>query len=309
MRVCEVTEFGGPEVLRVGERRWPRPSEGQVVVRIEAFDVNPSDLAARSGAARRRVPELQPPFIPGWDLAGVVDAVGGEGTGYAPGDRVVGLIPFLRIGGRSGSYAQAAAVDPEWIAPRPDTVDAIAGSTIPLNALTARQLLDLIDAPRGATVLITGASGAVGTFATQLAVHDGLRVIAQASHDDADWVASLGAGEVLERDADLSQIGPVDALLDAVPIGADSAAALRDGGVAAFTRRVEVPDAAGRGIRIETPLVRNDAAALAELTRAVAEGRLQPPRIARTLDLDQTAEAHRLAEQGGRRGKIVVRTA
>ena len=103
------------------------------------------------------------------------------------------MIPFGRIGGRVGAYAQAAAVDPGWLAPLSTDLDDATAATLPLNALTARQALDMIAAPPGATLLVTGASGAVGGFATQLAVRAGLRVLAQASYDDEDWVASLGA--------------------------------------------------------------------------------------------------------------------
>jgi NADPH:quinone reductase-like Zn-dependent oxidoreductase len=124
------------------------------------------------------MPDLQPPIVPGWDLAGEVTAVGSEARGYRPGDRVVGMIPFGRIGGRVGAYAQAAAVDPGWLAPLSTELDDATAATLPLNALTARQALDMIAAPPGATLLVTGASGAVGGFATQLAVREGLRVLA-----------------------------------------------------------------------------------------------------------------------------------
>lgn len=305
MQVCEVTAFGGPEVLRLGERPWPVPGAGEVVVRIGAANVNPTDLSVRSGAARRRLPDLRPPLIPGWDLAGVVAEVGEDVHGYATGDPVVGMIPWLRIGGRVGAYAQAAAVDPSWIAPRPDGLDQVTGATVPLNAMTARQCLDLISADPGATILITGASGGVGSFATQLAAKDGLRVLAVASEGDEEWVAGLGAAEVLPRSTDVSAIGPVDALFDAVPIGAVAAKAVRDGGVAVFTRQIELPQ--DRGLRVETPLAHTDPAALAALTVEVADGRLRT-RIARTLELSEAAEAHRLVEQGGLRGKLVLRT-
>jgi NADPH:quinone reductase len=305
MRVCEVTGFGGPDVLRPSERPWPVPTAGEVVVRIAAANVNPTDLASRSGAARRRMPELAPPFVLGWDLAGVVSEVGADAAGYAAGDPVVGMIPWVRIGGRVGAYAQAAAVVPRWLAPRGDGLDAITGATVPLNALTARQALDLIAAPAGATLLVTGASGAVGSFATQLATRDGLRVLAVASDGDEEWVASLGAAQVLPRGSDLAALHPVDAVLDAVPVGTSAAAAVRDGGVALFTRAIEVAD--GRGLRVETPLVHSDPAALAELTRQVASGGLRT-RVARTLDLSDAGEAHRLVEQGGLRGKVVLTT-
>lgn len=90
MRVCEVSEFGGAEVLRGAERPWPRPGPGEVVVTIAAANINPSDIAARSGAHRARMPDLQPPFVPGWDLAGVVSEVGAEASGYAVGSGAVG---------------------------------------------------------------------------------------------------------------------------------------------------------------------------------------------------------------------------
>jgi NADPH:quinone reductase len=306
MRVCEVTAFGGPEVLVAGERPWPAAAAGEVVVQIAATNVNPTDIAARAGAHRQRMPDLKPPFVPGWDLAGTIAEVRAEGCGYSVGDPVVGMIPWARIGGRVGAYAQAAAVDPAWLAPRPHGLDEVVAATVPLNALTAHQALELIAAPAGATVLIIGASGAVGGFATQLARRKGLRVLAVASHGDEEWVAGLGADEVLPRGTDLATVGPVDAVLDAVPLGMPATAPVRPGGVAVFTRRsVQVPD--GLNLRVEMPLVHSDAEALAELTRQVAQGRLRS-RLDRTIDLSQAAEAQALVEHGGLRGKVVLTT-
>jgi NADPH:quinone reductase len=304
MHVAEVTAFGGPEVLRLAERPDPAPAPGEVVVRIRAANVNPTDLGTRSGQARARMPDLQPPFVPGWDLAGEVTAVGGEVTAFAPGDRVVGMIPFGRIGGRVGAYAQAAAVDPGWLAPLSTDVDDATAATLPLNALTARQALDLIAAPPGATLLVTGASGAVGGFATQLAEREGLRVLAQASHDDEDWVASLGATEVLPRSTDLATIGPIDAVLDAVPLGPGSTAALREGAIAVFTRPPQPPEPP-RDIRFETVLVQSNAAQLRALTADLEQGLLRT-RVAEVLPLAQAARAHELNEAGGMRGKVVL---
>jgi NADPH:quinone reductase-like Zn-dependent oxidoreductase len=305
MHVAEVTAFGGPEVLRLAERPDPAPAPGEVVVRIRAANVNPTDLSVRSGQARARMPDLRAPIVPGWDLAGELTAVGGEVDGYRPGDRVVGMIPFGRIGGRVGAYAQAAAVDPGWLAPLTTDIDDATAATLPLNALTARQALDLIALPPGATLLVTGASGAVGGFAVQLAVRDGHRVVAQASHDDEDWVASLGASEVLPRSADLSAIGPVDAVLDAVPLGPEaSTAALRDGGTAVFTRPPQPPEAL-RGQRFETVLVQSDAEQLRALAADLEAGHLRT-RIAEVLPLAQAARAHELNEAGGLRGKVLL---
>jgi NADPH:quinone reductase-like Zn-dependent oxidoreductase len=300
MHVAEVTAHGPPEVLRLAERPDPSPAHGEVVVRIRAANVNPTDVAVRSGD-HPRSPE--PPFVPGWDLAGEVIAVGDGAEGFAPGDRVVGMIPWGRIGGRVGAYAQAAAVEPAWLAPLDGGVDDATAATLPLNALTARQALDLIAAPPGSTLLVTGASGAVGGFATQLAARDGHRVLAQASTGDEDWVASLGAAQVIPRSADLATIGRVDAVLDAVPLGPVSTASLRDGGTAVFTRPPGAdPD---RAVRFETILVQTDPANLRALAADVASGRLRT-RIAEVLPLAQAARAHELNEASGLRGKVVL---
>jgi NADPH:quinone reductase-like Zn-dependent oxidoreductase len=304
MHVAEVTAFGGPEVLRLAERPDPAPAPGEVVVRIRAANVNPTDLSVRSGQARARMPDLQPPIVPGWDLAGEVTAVGSEATGYAPGDRVVGMIPFGRIGGRVGAYAQAAAVDPGWLAPLSTDVDDATAATLPLNALTAQQGLDMIGASPGATLLVTGASGAVGAFATQLAVRAGLRVLAQASYDDEEWVASLGPADVIARETDLASIGPVDAVLDAVPLGRASTATLREGGIAVFTRPPQPPEPPP-GRRFEVVLVQSNAEQLRALTADLEAGRLRT-RVAEVLPLEQAARAHELNEAGGLRGKVLL---
>jgi NADPH:quinone reductase len=267
-----------------------------VVVEIRATTVNPTDLSTRDGSRRRRMPDLEPPFVPGWDLAGEV---------LATGDRVVGMIPFAHIGGRVGAYAERAAVDPDWLAPLPEGVPFEDAATLPLNALTARQSLDLLGLAASDALLVTGASGGVGGFAVQLAVADGLRVIAVAGRDDEAWVASLGAHEVLARDADLSGIEPVDGVLDAVPLGpAASTAALRAGGVAVFTRPPNPPEP-DRDLRYETIQVKPDAAMLSRLAEQLAAGRLRT-RVAHVLPLEEAARGHELAEAGGLRGKVVL---
>jgi NADPH:quinone reductase-like Zn-dependent oxidoreductase len=300
VRVAEVTAFGGPEVFRIAERPDPVAGPGEVVVRIRAAAINPTDLGTRAGLARRRLPDLELPFVPGWDLAGEV---------VETGDRVVGMIPFVRIGGRVGAYAEAAAVDADWLAPLDESVSFEVGATLPLNALTAHEALDRLSLPPGARLLITGASGAVGGYATQLGAAAGLQVVAVAGRDDEDWVAGLGAAEVLARDADLGAVDPVDGVFDAVPLGsAASTVALRDGGKAVFTRP---PGAGGtasvRDIELESFLVSPNAAALRELSAKLAAGELKT-RVARVLPLEEVAEGHRLAEAGGLRGKVVLTT-
>jgi NADPH:quinone reductase len=302
MRVVEVTRLGGPEVLAVAERPEPEPGTGQVVVRVRAANVNPTDLGARQGRGRHAPPD--PPFVLGWDLAGKVTAVGDGVTDFSEGDRVVGMVQWYDQGGSAGAYAEAVAFDADWLVPLPNGLDYETAATIPLNGLTARQGLELLDAPVGSDLLVTGASGGVGGFAVQLAKRAGHRVIAQAGRDDEAWPRELGADEVLPRDADLGSIEPVPAVFDAVPLGEGALAAVEDGGAVVTLRRAPEADPARR-IRQESFLVHPDRQALRELVDAVAAGSLRT-RVDRTLPLADAAEAHRLVEAGGLHGKVVL---
>ena len=304
MRVVEAVAFGGPEVLREVTRPDPAAGPGQVLVRVHAATVNPADLAARAGALRRLRPDIVPPFVLGWDLAGEVVAAGPGAGGYRPGDRVVGMIPWPEARGQVGAYAELVAADPAWLAPLPDGVDGAAAATLPLNGLTAQQALAMLALPPGSTLLVTGASGGVGGFAVQLAAQAGHRVLAVAGRDDEAWVEQLGAAQVLPRDTDLAGAGPVDAVLDAVPVGTPAVAAARDGGAVVFTRHVDAP-AGSRGVRLATVLVRPDPEGLRALAADLAAGRLRT-RVAEVLPLREAAQAHRRAEAGGLRGKLVL---
>ena len=240
----------------------------------------------------------------GWDVAGQVTGVGEGVEDFQPGDRVVGMAHWYESGGSVGGYAESVAFEAEWLVPLPDGLDYETAATIPLNALTARQGLELLDPRDGCDLLVTGASGAVGSFAVQLAAEAGHRVIAQAGRNDERWPHTLGAAEVLPRGMDLGAIDPVLTIFDAVPLGEAVFAAVKDGGAIVSTRRPpEAPP--DRRIRQESFLVHHDREALRELVDAVAAGRFRT-RVDRALPLDQAAEAHRLVEAGGLHGKIVL---
>lgn len=305
MQVIEVGRFGGPEVLRRAQRPDPHPAEGHAVVRVRAANVNPTDLGARAGRGPRGMP--QPPFVLGWDFAGEVLSVGPGVERVAPGDPVAGMIHWYSQTagpGHQGAYAEQVAVPADTLVTLPDGLEMAVAATVPLNGLTAVQGLELLALPAPARVLVTGASGAVGAFAAQLAVQAGHHVLAQASSDDEAWVAGLGVAEVVPRDATLGEVGPVSAVYDAVPLGEPALAAARDGGVVVSTRR-PLPPPPGRDVRQEGFLVRQAPAELEALVAAVAAGRLKT-RIDRTLPLGEAAEAHRLNERGGLRGKVVL---
>jgi NADPH2:quinone reductase len=301
MRAVEVTELGGPEVLKVAERPQPEAGPGQVVVRVRAANVNPTDLGARAGAGRA-VPD--PPFVLGWDLAGEVAAVGEGVSDFAPGDRVVGMIQWYDQKGSVGAYAESVAVDTDWLVPLPDGLSFVDGCTVPLNAVTAHEGLGLLNLPEPTTLLVTGASGAVGGFAVQLAVAAGHRVIALAGRGDDDWPRELGAAEVLPRDTDLGSIEQVPAVFDAVPLGEPVFAAVQDGGAIVSTRRPPKADPERR-IRQESFLIHQNREALREQVEAATVGEIRT-RVDRVLPLDEAAEAHRLVEAGGLHGKVVL---
>ncbi|MEQ4306220.1 NADP-dependent oxidoreductase [Plantactinospora sp. B6F1] len=309
MRAVAVTALGGPGVLRVVERPDPVAGPGEILVRVRAAAVHPADMAARVG----RIPggPVEPPFLLGWDFAGDVVAVGDGVTEHRPGSQVAGMVPWYLTRGAVGAYAEFLVAKRDWLVAVPDELDAAEAATVGLNALTARQALEMLSPASGSavpasgsTILVTGASGGVGGFAAQLAVRAGHRVLAVASSDDEEWVRGLGVAEVVPRSADLSQLGPVPAVLDAVPVGASAAATVADGGKLVTTRPVPPLDPP-RGVRQETVLVQLDPPMLAELMTEVATGRLRT-RVAASLPLAEAAHAHRLVEAGRLRGKIIL---
>ncbi|WP_345713932.1 NADP-dependent oxidoreductase, partial [Kineococcus glutinatus] len=256
MRVVEVGEPGGPDVLRCVERPDPQPGPGEVLVRVAAATVNPTDLAAREGHAPGGVPE--PPYVLGWDFAGTVERVGADVQQLTAGQDVVGMIPWYAAGGRYGAYAELIAVPQDWVLPRPEGLGAVEAATVPLNALTAAQFLQhlgLLEQPEPVRLLVTGASGAVGGFAVQLAVRAGHDVTAVAGSGDEGWVRALGATTVLPRDVDYAALEPFGFVLDAVPVGAPVFPAVAPGGSVITTRPVEQAPAAA-GIRQQVELVR-----------------------------------------------------
>lgn len=307
MRVIEFSEFGGPEALQEVQRPEPAATAGRVRVRVAASTVNPVDWLTRAGALSVLHPHLSLPLVPGWDLAGTVLD---DGEGFVAGQRVVGVTPWFAAG--DGTYADVVLADPEWLAPLPDGVSDVDAATLPLNALTARQSLDLLKLTAGETLLVTGASGAVGGFAVQLAAADGVKVVAVASTGDEEWVSGLGATTVLGRgDAEettraLRELYPdgVDAVLDAAPAGPAVIAAVRDGGrfVAVLDMTLPAPE---RDIEVAKVSSGPHSGQLTELAAALAEGRLRT-RVTRTFPLAEVADAHRLVEAGGLRGKVVL---
>jgi NADPH:quinone reductase-like Zn-dependent oxidoreductase len=310
VRAIQVSSFGGPEVLSVVDVPRPSPISTEVLVSVRAAGVNPVDWKTRSGSGVSRWAG-PPPFVPGWDVAGIVVEMGFGVTLFSPGDRVFGMPWFPR---QAGAYSEFVAAPSRHFARIPEGMSFEEAAALPLAGLTAWQsLVDTANVQAGQTVLVHGASGGVGHIAVQIAKELGAHVLATARSVNHDFLRSLGADECVDREAVAVQDAArdVDVVLDFV--GSEETRAeldtLREGGML-----VAIPDgasdeardeAARRGIRVSEPLVEPDGHALTELAALVGDGRLKVY-VDRVLPLEEAAEAHELLESGGVRGKLVL---
>ncbi|MFF4119043.1 NADP-dependent oxidoreductase [Streptomyces sp. NPDC001714] len=309
MKAIGLTEFGGPEVLRVLDLPVPHAGPGEIRIRVHAATVNPVDTLVRRGIAF--VSDAEPPYVPGMDAAGVIEQIGeGTDTDLTVGDDVMAVAV---VSGTHGAYAEHLVVPAESVVRVPAGVTAAEAATLPMNGLTARMALDLLELPAGATVAVTGAAGAVGGYAVQLAKAGGYRVIADAAPKDEQLVKALGADVVLPRGTEFPELvrkevpTGVDGLVDTAGVAGLAIGAVRDGGrLASSVGGTQVPGE--RGIEVQFTFVPQYARARAQLgrlRRLAEEGRLTP-RVARTLPADEAVEAHRLLEAGGHRGRLVL---
>ncbi|MFI0899635.1 NADP-dependent oxidoreductase [Streptomyces sp. NPDC020983] len=308
-RAVVVREFGGPEALEVVEQPLPEPGPGQVRIAVEAAAVNPVDLLTRAGgtvAVGFTAPRAQ--YGIGWDVAGRVDAVG-AGAGFAVGDRVIGCIDRLDL--TTGGYAEHVVLDAAAVGRAPRDATPAEAATIPLNALTADQALDLLGLPAGSTLLVTGAAGGVGGFAVELAVLRGLRVAALAGADDEKLVRQLGATHFIPRDVpnvgDAVRAwapGGADGVLDTAGLREAALEALRGGGAfVAFGHGADpVPR---RGTRVANVWIRADGRRLTEFSALADAGRISL-RVAATYPLAEAPAAHARLAAGGVRGRLVL---
>ena len=311
MRVVGVDEFGGPEALKVFEVPSPEPGPGQVRIRVHAATVNPTDTLFRAGAQAGNLRKAEPPFIPGMDAAGVIDAIGPQNDGrLSVGERVVALV--LPGGSRGGAYAEQIVVPAFSVVRAPKDVDFPAASTLLMNALTARLTLDALGLHEGQSLAVTGAAGAYGAYVVELALAEGLRVIADASPKDEELVRSLGVYEIVPRGDSVAvairELVPegVDALADGSLQGASVIPAIADGGGYAVVRGWD--GELDRGITVHRILVSTAAKETAALERLVqqAEAGQLSLRVADVIPAAQASGAHRRLEAGGVRGRLVL---
>jgi NADPH:quinone reductase-like Zn-dependent oxidoreductase len=250
------------------------------------------------------------PKVLGWDFAGVLEEIGPEAeTDLALGDRVMGIkLPWEGY----GAYAEYVVAPAESVVRVPAGVDDVSASTLPLNGLTARLILDTLGLEPGATIAVTGAAGAVGGYVVQLAKVGGLRVIADAAPGDRDLVHELGADEVVDRGPDvvahIRKLAPdgVETLVDTALLNDKIVGAVRDDGRIVTGRPYEGEPVRGISwLHVQVTTYARERAKLDELRSLVEEGKLTL-RVAATYPAPEAAEAHRRLERGGTRGRLVL---
>src|SRR3954466_13938858 len=309
MRAAGVTEFGGPEALHIVDVPEEHAGPGQVRLRVTAAAVNPTDTYLVLGAYADRDPVKAPPWVPGMDVAGVVDEVGDGVEHVTVGEVAMGVVV---PSGAHGGYRESLVLPADSVVRAPKNATDVEAARLPMNALTARFSLDLMELRPGQVLAVTGAAGAYGGYVVQLAKADGLTVVADAAEADEQLVRDLGADVVVRRGDDVA-----DRIREHCPEGVDGLAdgsvqdalvlpAVRDGGAVATVRGYRGDGQ--RDLRVLPTLVRKvaqDRAALDRL-RQQAEDGVVTLRVARTFPAAEAAEAHRQLARGGVRGRLVL---
>ena len=305
VKAVRYDEFGGIDVLRVEEVERPVPGDGQVLVRVKAAGINPSEAVIRTGA----VAELFPSTFPsgqGSDLAGVIEEVGAGVGGFSPGDEVIGFT------NKRASQAELVLVEAGDLTRKPEKVSwEVAGGLFVAGA-TAWGAVHAVQPEEGETVVISAAAGGVGSLAVQLARRTGATVIGLASESNHEWLKSHGVIPVAYGDGVADRIraaapSGVDAFIDTYGDGyVELALAL---GVAAerIDTIVDFAAAAKHGVKTDGGTAAGPGAkVLAELAGLIADGHLEVP-IANVYPLAQVREAYTELERRHTHGKIVLR--
>lgn len=307
MRAISQDVLGGPEVLKEIEVERPAPGPNQVLVRVRAAGVNPTDWKHRTTGGFLG----QPPFVLGWDVSGVVEAVGIGVATFRPGDEVFGMLPYPY---GHGSHAEYVIAPVRALTHKPSLIDHTQAGALPLVSLTAWQaLVENADLQPGQRVLIHAAAGGVGHVAVQIAKARGAYVIGTASAGKHEFLRELGADETIDyRETDfVDAVKDVDVVLDT--LGGEttvrSLRVLRPGGVVVSILPVgseDFPTEAERlGVRGLRMLVDADRADMRAIVDLIVAGKLRAS-IAGTFPLADAAEAHRLGDTGRTTGKLVL---
>lgn len=314
MQALYYDSYGGADTMYFGKVRKTKPRADEVGVRIHAAGVNPVDWKIREGALDA-VFQCEFPVIPGFDLAGIVDAVGDDVTHLNVGDRVFGYVRHDVV--HQGTYADYGCFKADQLAILPDALSFEEGASIPIPALTVWQaLLEFAGVAPGQNVLIHGGAGGVGTFAVQVAVQHGAKVVSTASQGNLNHVLGLGATRVFDYESetlweDLVRAAPAgyDVVWDSVggKTLENSYALVRQGGVIiSLNERPLEAVCEARGIRAELAHAKPNAQQLTTVAALIADKSLVLPPI-KVMSFFEAVEALNQSQSGHMRGKIILK--
>lgn len=310
MKTVGFKKFGDPEVLEVME--FPDNEIGSEDIKIKnyASAVNPTDIVSRSGLIKHFIKDFSLPCVPGMDFAGIVEEVGENvKTGIKVGDSVMGMV---MPNGIHGAYSDQLILNQFAVVRIPQNTSFIEAATLPMNGLTARLSLDLLNLKKGQTIAVTGGPGAYGGYVIQLAKADGLIVIADSNESDLNLLKDLGADHIIPRGKnfveDIRRIFPkgVDGIADGALLNEDAIGAVKDNG--SFTSVRNFIGEPQRNINFTATWVSEyncDFEKLDKLRQQVEDG-LITLRVADTVKPQNAAEAHKRLDAGGTRGRMVI---
>ena len=306
MKAVRIHEYGGPDVLVYEDAPRPQAGKGEVLVQVHAAGINPVDWKIRQGLAKDRL-HYNLPLILGWDVSGVVEAVGRGVRRLKVGDEVYSRPDVTR----DGAYAEYITIDQSLVALKPQTIDHVHAAGIPLASMTAWQaLFDAGQVEPEQRILIHGASGGVGTYAVQLAKWKGAYVIGTASARNQEFLRELGADGTIDYQdvAFETVVRDVDMVLDT--IGGDtqerSWSVLKRGGILVSIISPPSPQkAAAHGVRQAYVFLEPKLTQLQEITALVDSGKLRCI-VDTVLPLAEARRAHEISQSGHARGKIIL---
>ncbi|WP_432072783.1 NADP-dependent oxidoreductase [Streptomyces wuyuanensis] len=307
MRAISQDVLGGPEVLREVRVGRPAPRPNEVLVRVRAAGVNPTDWKHRATGGFLG----EPPFVLGWDLSGEVAETGIGVAAFKPGDEVFGMLPYP-FG--HGSHAEYVTVPARALTHKPASIDHVQAGALPLVSLTAWQALtEYADVRPGQRVLVHAAAGGLGHVAVQIAKARGAYVIGTASAGKHDFLREIGVDEPIDyRSTDVAEaVRDVDVVLDTLggETSVRSLRVLRPGGIVVSVLPVGPPElyeeAERLGVRAVRMLVEADRAGMEAVAELVESGKLKAT-IAGTFPLADAAKAHDLGDTGRTTGKLVL---
>jgi NADPH:quinone reductase-like Zn-dependent oxidoreductase len=302
MKAIVINEYGNEDVVNYVDVDRPEPKADEVLVKVRVAGVNPIDWKIRNGMGERL--GLKLPIFLGGEIAGTIEKVGSNVKDFQKGDAVYGIIT-------SGGYAEYAIAKIGEIATKPQSLDFENAAAIPLGALTAWQaIFDLANLSSGQRLLITAASGGVGSLAVQIAKAKGAFVIGMASGHNEAFVRDLGADEFVDYTKQNFEevVKDVDVVFDTV--GGDTFEkafqTVKPGGF--LVTAVQFPSeekAQEFGVKVARVYCKPNAAQLAAISKLVDEGKLKA-HVSTVLPLAEVKKAHQLSESGRTRGKIVL---